>query len=118
MNAKLINYIRKYHSWELSGKVEAMQCYRAAYLDLNKNWPDYEHVKKLKDTYSREELICRHEDWERRFPMIALDFYNEHIDRGKFNLCPKCGEVARSPTFERCECCDSTWVVSGDGRNS
>lgn len=115
MNVKIINYIRKYHSWELSGKAEAMQIFRAAYWSLNEAWPDLDEVVELKGKYTAEELIEKYKEWEENFSALAWEFYERYKDSGKFNLCSECGEIARSPTFERCELCGNTWKVNSDG---
>lgn len=118
MNTKVLKYIRKYYSDEIPGKAEAMQVYRAAYWPLNENWPDLEEVRKLKDKYTSDELIDLYTKWEKGFEDLAQVFYGKFKNTDKFNFCARCKEIARSPTFERCEECGNTWSIRSDEKNS
>jgi len=118
MNTKIIEYIRKYYSWEIPGKTEAMQVFRAAYWPLNEKWPDLEVVAELKNKFSTDELIHKYSLWKDGFNSLAQTFYEEFKDTDKFNFCPSCGQIARSPTFERCEDCGCTWSLGSDDKNS
>ena len=111
MNKKLLEYIRKYYAWDIPGKASAMQLFRAAYFPLNEKWPDFEEIRRLQNTYSSEELSARYFEWEEKFESLAQAFYDENRNTKKFNFCPACNEIARSPTFERCDSCDSTWTL-------
>lgn len=115
MDKRTLDYIRKYHSFELPGKKKAMQLYRAAFFPLNRAWPDVSEVERLKDAYTQNELSEMYSEWERSFPQLAEEFFEKNRNSGKFNICPKCSEIALSPGFKRCEACGET--LSGVARN-
>jgi hypothetical protein len=95
-----------------------MQFFRAAYWPLNDKWPDLDVVAELKKNYSSDQLVQKYELWEGDFESLAQAFHAEFKDTEKFNFCPSCGEVARSPTFERCEECGCTWTLNSNDKIS
>jgi hypothetical protein len=131
----IVNYVISYHSKLMTNDERKNlfflgEYYKKSY-SLN-NEPDSgwiegmkttkdKHIQKKKDSISKlvsfyrdkieniDELInIEFEDYRKK---IVERILNEHKNEIKFNICPKCKKIARTPNARQCRHCGYNWRI-------
>ncbi len=109
MDKKLLRYLRKNFLWEVPGRFQAMQYFRASEYPVDSRWPDSEEIQALKDNFSEDELRAKCRKWDEDFERNVLLEMEKYPEKFPITRCPECGEVAFTPKSERCGECGHTW---------
>ena len=117
LDDKLLKYLRKNFVWEVPGRAEAMQYFRAAEFLENDRWPDAEIISFLKHRFSKEELQKKYREWDDNFESNVEIEMKKYPDKFPINRCPKCKEITYTPKSERCGACGHTWYGENPLRN-
>lgn len=56
-----------------------------------------------------EVLHLAREGYNAFYLRTAQRIFQQHSDKIRFNCCPRCGEVARTPTARQCRLCGHDW---------
>lgn len=70
-----------------------------------------EPIEKLRHRmkYDSEVLSLLKEGYSKFITTTAERIYRDHKQNLKLNLCPKCREIARTPTARQCRFCGHDW---------
>ncbi len=109
---ELINYIFD-HCWQFRSELEkkAINHY-VAKLKFGKRKKLHPKLVELRDrnlTTDKNALNLLKSGYSNFIKNTATRIYNEHKHELEFNLCPKCGKIARTPKAKQCRFCSHDW---------
>jgi hypothetical protein len=109
-------YILNHYSWlmALEEKVAYKHIVGKRKIDSTESAPMRQMLRKVfqADDVGVHTILAEGEDGF--FDRIVLRLIREHADKIVWNLCPKCGSLARTPRACLCPVCSHTWYEKRD----
>ncbi|SJZ85319.1 hypothetical protein SAMN04488128_1011859 [Chitinophaga eiseniae] len=68
------------------------------------------HYRQLGWITEKEDVLSLLKDGFDKFEMeVAVRIFNQHKDQIRFNHCPECNALARTPEAQQCRRCGCSW---------